>query len=666
MRRFVTEELDRQRPHLFLWVPVAIGCGIGTYFSLRMEPVLPVSMVGPLVVLALVLAIRMPGLPLRLVAVGACLFALGLSMASWRAHSVAAPVISGEFFGAVEGRVVHIDRSANNRVRLTLDRLVLYGVEPAATPARVRISLSKAAPTDRAGQRILVYARLAPPGGPVEPGGFDFRRFAWFRGLGGIGYALGPVLPSMTEEQGGAMIAVVRLRMFLSRLLQAQIPGTNGGFAAAILTGDRSGIDPAMLGDLRASNLAHLLAISGLHMGLLTGLFFAGTRLALAAVPRVALRVPAKKVAAVVGLMAGLGYLVLSGASIATQRAFVMAAVVFVAVLLDRPAFTLRGVALAALIILLLRPESLITAGFQMSFAATIGLVAAYDLLRRQTLWQRPTGRVARIARPVLLVAFTSAVAGAATAPFSAFHFNQIAQYGLLANVLAVPLMGTVIMPAAIIAIALSPLGLGGPAFWVAGQGIGLVLKVAGFVAGLEGALILVPSGPPVVLAVVTAGGLALAFLLGRARVVGVPVVVLGLLIWAAADRPDILIDPTARLAGVRTEAGRALTRARGAGYAANTWLENDGDGASQRTAAARPPAEVNGLRLWVVDGGAPVCGPGDILLLTAKAVAPNGPCVIFHPQGLALTGAAAIYGTDGRPAVVTSRDLTGIRLWAN
>ena len=661
--------LDQQRPHNFLWAPVMMGLGIATYFMLKFEPAIPHLAGTGLLFLVSVLAVLSRHVVVRLCLFAIAFFALGFCLATWRANSVAAPVLSKEYFGAVEGRVVGIDRSGSNRVRLTLDQVILYGLEPSDTPERVRISLSSTAPTNQAGERVLVYARLSGPNGPVEPTGFDFRRMAWFSRLGAIGYALGPVLPSLTPQEQDTTSRILRVRMDLSHALQNRIPGAEGGFATAILTGDRSAIVPENLADLRASNLAHLLAISGLHMGLLTGLVFAAVRFGLATLPRIALRYPIKKFGAIAALIAGLAYLVLSGASVATQRAYVMAVVVFVAVLLDRPAFTLRGVALAAMIILMLRPEALTSAGFQMSFAATIGLVTAFDGLRQLSWWKTPQTTIGKLSRPAIVIAFTSAVAGLATGPISAFHFNQVAQYGLLANILAVPVMGFVIMPAAICGILLSPVGLDAIPFWIAGQGIGLVLDIAHWVADLDGALILIPSGPNLALSLIVFGGLLLACIMGRAKALGMPVIVAGLGVWVMSDRPDVLIDPTARLAGVLTPEGRVLTRGRGAGFAASTWLENDGDPASQSAAFKRldhlPATRTAAMLLQA--GFAPdwasIC-PADTVTLAGKSAPPRGKCVVHSKSTMARTGSVAVWVKKDGLRVLTAADHIGQRLW--
>src|SRR5690606_25389684 len=196
---------------------------------------------------------------------------------------------------------------------------------------------------------------------------------------------------------------VAEVRDSLSRRLREVLPGRQGAIAAALIVGDRAAIDEADNEALRISSLAHLLAISGLHMAILTGLVFGVVRLGLAAVPWTAYRLPAKKVAAAAALLAGAVYLLLSGGTVATQRAFVMAAVALTAVLLDRPAISLRALALAAVLILAISPHSLLDAGFQMSFAATAALVAGYEALRRRRAGRErarsPRGRAARLAR---------------------------------------------------------------------------------------------------------------------------------------------------------------------------------------------------------------------------------------------------------------------------
>ena len=374
--------VDGQRGHLFPWAPVCLALGIGGYFSLPVEPTAQHWVMLGLALAALGI-IWAAGARHNVGLIALWLVLAGIALAGLRSHNVSDPVLSFRYYGANEGRVVTIDRSLSDRTRLTLDRVRLDRVSPAKTPGRVRVSLHgewEFAP--EAGAIIATTGHLSPPQGPAEPGGFDFQRQAWFRGLGAVGYTRSPVV-RLDYPGTGAGLWVYRLRLRISSAIQARLPGDGGAFAAAVTTGDRSAMRRETLNALRASNLAHLLAISGLHMGLLTGFVFGALRLGLAAIPPLALRWPVRKIAAVGALGAGAFYLALSGGNVATERAFIMVAVVLIAVLLERRALTLRAVALAALIVLLLRPEALIEPGFQMSFAATTALIAAFGALRR-------------------------------------------------------------------------------------------------------------------------------------------------------------------------------------------------------------------------------------------------------------------------------------------
>ncbi|PWE34283.1 competence protein [Maritimibacter sp. 55A14] len=670
---FAALALLRQRGRLFPWVPVMMACGIGFWFGLGREPepghYAAAAAAG---LCAALLALRV-GPAAAPIAAAVALAVLGFLLAGFRAHDVAAPVLGFRYYGPVEGRVVALDRSFSNRPRVTLDRVVLSRVDPDATPGRVRISLHGETGLDRAvpGARVITTAHLSPPSGPVEPGGFDFRRLAWFEGLGAVGYTRSPMLGLTAPAPDGWRPWVFALRMRLSEAIRAQLPGRSGGFAAAIVTGDRSAVESAVLEDLRASNLAHLLAISGLHMGLLTGFVFAGLRAGIALVPPLALRVPGKKLAAAAALPVAFAYLLISGASVATERAFIMVAVMLLAVLLDRRALTLRAVAMAAMLVLALRPESLVTAGFQMSFAATTALVAVFGALRN---WQqaRPEDawRMPRWLRPALAVLISSAVAGAATAPIAAVHFNQMSQYGLLANLASVPVMGMVVMPAAVLAFLLWPLGLAGPGFAAMGAGIDWILGVAHRVAGWEGAVIPVVKPGGAVLPLLAAGALVVVLWQGRLRLAGLLPVLLAATFWLGAERPEILISETGKLTGVMGSGGRVLSKPRGEGFAARSWLENDGDLAAQEDAATRrePPDPV----LAVFDGApepamlAAACA-AEALVLVPETVLDGADCaaVVVDKNHLRALGAIAAHRRDGGGYSFTgARPLAGDRLW--
>jgi competence protein ComEC len=670
-----------QRAHLMLWVPVFFGAGIGFYFSLPVEPEWwSLAVAATVVAIAGATAIQVAALRPMLLLV--MMIGAGLIAGSLRSNLVEAPVLPRSMTVALEGRIIGLDRSSGDRPRLLLDEVVIHGLEPVQTPTRVRVSVDETTPPDALvpGQRVIGQARLSPPAAPAEPGGFDFRRLAWFSQLGAVGYSNTPLVEAAAPERGGTAVMLLRARLDLSRRIQDAMPGVNGGFASAILTGDRSGVDLAALADLRATNLAHLLAISGLHMGLLTGFVFALFRYGLALVPSAALNLPVKKIAAVVALAAGAAYLLLSGANVATQRAFVMTAVVLIAVMIDRPAITLRSVALAAMIVLVIRPESLTEAGFQMSFAATTALIASFEWLKGQGWWRETQGPSWRFVRPIIGVSATSLIAGLATAPISAFHFNMMSQYGLLANVLAVPAMGFLVMPAAVLAGLGGLVGVAGPALWAMDAGIGYILTVASFIGSLEGTVRAIPAGHPASLPLIAIGGLILVLWIGKARAFGVLPILGGLALWATMERPPILIAEDGRLFGVMTHAGRALNSERGNGFVASNWLGNDGDAADQADAAARgailrsrgrAEIEVDGLGPLVYRGSQTPdetdlleCRDAAILIAPNWRQDPPGPCFFIGAERLRQEGALAITLSSGELLVEGARSRNRARPW--
>lgn len=662
------DALAAARGHLFPLVPVALGLGIAAYFVLPREPSpAEFRMALALAVLGAAFWLRGPeaGQP---VAVLAMLLAGGFVLAAVRADQVAAPVLGFRYYGPIEGRVVEIDRSASDRMRLTLDQVVLERMDPARTPARVRVSLTTPQPDLRPepGMRVMMTGHLSPPGRPVEPGGFDFRRLAWFEGLGAIGYTRDPVMVA-APATGGWDMALHRLRMRLSQGVQAAIPGNAGAFAAAVTTGDRSGISAEVNQNMRDSNLSHILSISGMHMAMLAGFVFFVIRGGVALIPWLALRWPAKKAAALVAIAAATFYYALSGRDVATERSYIMVAMMLVAVLFDRRALSLRSVALAGTVVLLLRPEALTHAGFQMSFAATVGLVAAFGWISGV---RRPwPGWVDALAMAV----FSSFVAGMATLPFSAAIFNRMAEYGLAANLLASPAMAFLVMPGAVIAALLAPLGLAGPALWVVGLGSEWVLTVARVVAGLEGAVSSVVTPPAVVLPLMTVAGIWGVLVPGRARWLGLPLLLAAVGLWMTAERPGLLISESGGLSGLMTEGARALSKPKGDSFAATAWLQSDGDMARPDQAARRPGMmrEKGAVRFTyagqevvhltgrgAAERAAAECRPGRIVITSVSAE--GGDCLMLDAERLKETGAVAFYGKRMASVAATQGD----RLW--
>ncbi|WP_299650927.1 ComEC/Rec2 family competence protein [uncultured Jannaschia sp.] len=665
----LTTELQGLRGHRLPWVALTFGFGIGVYFALPLEPDRSVAWTMGVACGACAVLAWMGRGGAGFIALLAAILIAGVLAAQLRTNLVAGPVLGWRYYGAVEGRIVEIDRSASGAVRLTLDRVRLDRMGPAETPRRVRVSLQdETGVTPKPGLRVMTTAHLSPPAGPTEPGGFDFQRHAWFLKLGAIGYGRVPLLLA-EAPRGGSALWIARLRAHVGENLRDRLPGQVGEVAAAITTGDRSGLTAEVTEALRASNLAHLLAISGLHMGLLVGFVFWAVRGGLALVPPLALNYPTREWAAAIALPFALFYLFLSGGTVATQRAFVMAAVMLGAILLGARALSIRSVAIAAIAVLLWRPESLTGPGFQMSFAATGALVVVFNAISRRQAGSWLRGWKGAI----LSLLLSSIVAGAATGPFAALHFNRVGQFGVLANMLAVPMMGMAVMPLLLVGLLLMPLGLETLPLMVAGWGIEWILEVARRVAELPGAVRPIPAPDWRVLPVLGLGMAMLAAARGwGTRGVAITLLGLSVILWTRAPRPEILISDDARLVGVMSPAGRWLSRDSGAGFVAESWLENDGDPVSQAEAAARPTIVDPTLpEIHVARGkrdlpaAIAACQRGN-WIVSANPVtdAPVG-CTVFDQETMRDTGAVATSrDASGYMTITTAKEVQGMRPW--
>ncbi|MBM3582981.1 MAG: ComEC family competence protein [Alphaproteobacteria bacterium] len=675
--------LAAQRERWPLWLPVALGVGVGAYFAPTSEPP---PWLGA-VLLAASVAVGAFGWPresLRPLFVAGAAAALGFALAQVHAGLVDAPVVPNRERPAwVTGTVVYAEPWKSG-VRLLLDRLTIERLTPEATPARVRVvaqgwRMEPPAP----GTRIGILTVLAPPAGPVAPGAFDYRRQAFFERLGGTGYALGAgTILAPPDHEASLARRLAALRSDLSNRIRAALPGPTGAVAAALLTGERAAIPETVNQAMRDSGLFHLLSISGLHLSLVAGFVFAIVRAGLALIEPVMLRFPIKKWAALVAIAATALYLGLSGASVPTQRAFLMTTIALVAVVLDRSPFSMRLVAVAAAAVLIGAPESLLGASFQLSFAAVVALIAVYEVAGERGWFARARGGWRRwIVVWSAGLALSSLVAGAATGAIAAYHFNRITLWGVASNMFAVPVTGVWVMPWGMAALLLVPFGLERLALVPMGWGIDAILTLADEVASWPLAAFTVPVAPFVSLLAVTLGGLWLCLWRGRVRWLGLVGFAAAGLAWAAAEPPDALVDAEARTAALRAPDGRyALAPGRGARQATETWLRQVG----QSTWA--PWAEPGAPTAWMtcdalgclarLEHGtiavvrdplalAEDCQAADVLILLGVEghARCSGPTVI-DGRFAARAGATAIWLEADGPRLVTVAETRGERLW--
>lgn len=556
--------LAAQRDRWILWLGPAVIAGAAIWLLSPRDP--PIWAAPAIVAASSGLAILFAAWPssrpegwgarLRAMVAGLALVvaaaSAGAVAAQIRAALAVAPRLAAPLDGVrLEGWV--IERLGGERPRLLIRVRSLEGI--AAPPLYVRVSTGRQTALG-AGRAINCRVSLRAPDGPLAPGAYDFARRAFFERLGGVGYAQGPCrpapLPPPADVLFRAQLFVGAVRADLSAIIQEAAPGRGGAIAAALIAGDEGAVDPDTNSTLRDSGIGHLLSVSGLHMGVVGGLVFAALLWIAAIVPPLALRVPAKKIAAAGALATLAFYLVISGSSVPAIRSFIMAAVAFIAVLIDRPALTMRGLALAAILVTLVFPESVLEAGFQMSFAATAALVAALEVQRGRAPHALPSpgpfiGGLQNLGRLGAGALATSFIAGLATDPFALFHFQRFALYGLAANLAIAPIVSFIVAPAAAIAAIAAPFGLADGPLAVLAWSLDLVAKVGDAFGARPEAVLTLPRPPDLFLPLAVMGIAWACLWRGVLRLGGLVWVAAALAIYIAAPNPVLAFDTDLR-----------------------------------------------------------------------------------------------------------------------
>jgi competence protein ComEC len=524
--------------------PLGVMLGAGGYVWSPVEPEGWWLWLGVGVgALAVALTRRRAGGLLSFLAIFSLCLGVGALAGKVRAASVASPVLAREIGPVrVEGVVAEIDASDTSR-RLRIEVRAIEGLQPAQTPKFIRIA-HRAEITVGPGRNVSCLAVLSPPPRPVVPGDYEFHRDAWFRQLGGVGFAAGTCRPLPQPATADARQAVERWigaarRGIAEHVNEAAGPG-GGGMSAAMVVGDRSFLSAEDSDALRDSGLAHLLSISGVHMVLAGGIFFFLIRLVWPLWEGLALRVPAVKAAALGAIIAVTLYFAISGASVATQRAFVMAIIAFGAKLFDRPAISLRSLAVALVAVVLLQPESVATPGFQMSFGASAALIALYEIWpKMETSIGR--GLFARVGGWIIGAVATSVAASAATMPFALHHFDRTAVMSVVANIVSTPIVSLWTTPAAAGAVLAAPFGWDEPFLWLMGKSLEVVLWVARWCAAFDPPIDM-PRLPVAGLALASGALLAFCVLRGPARLVALAPLAGAVGLWVTAPRTAALV----------------------------------------------------------------------------------------------------------------------------
>lgn len=655
---------------------IAFAVGITAYFAWPTEP-------SPVVGLALIFMIvlllwRIPSVWSGALITVAIMLA-GFTWSSIHTQIVSPHPVNMEQRLAIEGWVSAIDTRGSMR-RLQINVVNSDPIPRTGLPKRVRIRVGRNFPVFEIGDGIVVDTVISPMPGPAIPNGYDPGRRAFFDGLAGTGFAISAGRKTEVNlsfrEKLSARIEISRRR--ISERVLASAPKNTGGLQAALLTGIRDHIPEEHTKSLRASGLAHILAISGLHMGMVAfGIYVVGA-IALAAIDQLARARDVRKLAAIIGIVAATAYLGLSGASVATQRAYIMVCIAFLAVLLDRRVISLRSVAVAALLTLTIRPEALLSVGFQMSFAAVAAMVVIFRAWQDRWPRQKSQGFRGRVQAFYGSLFGTSLVAGFATGVFALLHFGRLANYGLIANMAAMTVFPAV-MALGIISLLLMPIGLETIPLMMMSRLIEFMLIVAAWVSELPGAVATVKASQPWVIGLY---GLGFAFVcLSRrwAVMAGIAGMVIATFFWTYSPIYDLRITDDGRVSLIaNNQAVTSSLRAdrygrdqfsRASGTPAIEWSNYRDDFAKCDALACR--FTVNQLIVTVIEAPSEVpqaCLDSDIVVLASR---PSGPVarrackvMLLDSRMLMKSGGYHIQSSAPIKVVPILSERRGRRLW--
>ena len=560
MLKFITESWQEDKTRRKLWFTVLFGLGIAIYFSLKSEPSkwLTLGLIEGLILLAVIFRHH-----INILKLFACLaivlsgFTLVQIKAIWLAEN--ASILPEEKF-YFKGKIEKIDTNYQGRKRFILSDVKDF--KGKHYKGKYRITQRTKNDDANIGDCVEMVGKIMPLSKAVMVGGYQFDRKGFFEGLKGTGFAESRWFKIDCENKSkfdfNALIS--NLRKNISKHIKETLPKDEASIATAIIAGERGEINEKQYENYRNSGLAHFLSISGLHISMLAGLMFFLIRFVLSLIPSIALRFDTKKIAAVFAIVISFFYLLISGQAIPAQRAFIMTFIVLLGVLLNRRAISMQTICLAGFIVLALSPQVLVSASFQMSFAAVMGLVAFYEKTSKAITEFLNVGIFHRYIRIVILyilgVVVSDFIASLMTLPFAVYHFNIIASYTTLGNFLAGPIIGIIIMPMVLLSMLFMPFGLDKIFLQALGFGINLVNQITEYVSSLPNAALYVPSMPHWGLMLIVIGGLWLMLWQAKWKYFGIIGIVLGLLSIMTTDTPDIIIGPQAKAVAFKNPQG--------------------------------------------------------------------------------------------------------------
>ena len=409
-------------------------------------------------------------------------------------------------------------------------------------PKKISLLVRKTNKNIEIGDIIKVKTLLQPFEKTDNINSFNFSRNNYFKQIGGSGFAISNI-KILEKNLKSKQQRINFWRFKIAEKINKNFNKNEAAILNALLLGVRDFIEPNLMQNIRNSGLAHLIAISGLHLTLASLIFFIFFRFLLSRSEFFTLHFNIKKIAAILAIISGFSYLIIAGTPISALRAFFMILVIFLGILFDRNSNPLRSLACAALILLIINPTIIFSISFQMSFLAILALITFYNLIKEYLPENENPNILQKFIYYFLGVIFSSLIAQIALAPLTIYYFNNYALLGILANLIAVPLTSFVIMPLAFIYLFLSFFNLEIITIYPLDFALKQIIKTANYVSNFEFSNLKISLISTTSLVTILIGFLWLALWQEKWRNYGLVVIILGILLAYKTPIPNLIID---------------------------------------------------------------------------------------------------------------------------
>ncbi|MDR1561019.1 MAG: ComEC family competence protein, partial [Holosporaceae bacterium] len=525
IKQFFDDFYEIEKYNLPNFIPIGIGIGIYLYFTLDNEPNFCLNVFFFFTMLILSVFKKMRVWPLY-----ALLFiSLGFFVSQIRTKTIDTFMLSEKINGPISfiATVESCEKTEKGVVFIVDDIHIL-------SKSIIKRKLDKLHLTWRGkkaicsgkdyipGARVLFRVIISPIPPQTFPGEYDFRKQQYFKKISARGFIIKQ--PKILEDQTRTSfgLLVEQLRHNINKKIERFLSKDIAAIAEALMTGNKSGISKEVRKNFVNSGTAHILAISGLHMGIIGFFIFCFFRLLFCCFPKISKFYDVKKISAIISWCVVLLYLYISGSSIPSIRAFIMHTLIIIAVLLDRVAITMRSVAIAATAIMILSPEAILFPSFQMSFGAVIAIVAFYE----------HSWNFSGFFRTLCSTVATTIVATIPTSMFSIYVFNQLTLNSILANIASIPLMSFFIMPIAVIALFCMTFDCSKPFIILMGYGVDLLMKISEYTAQLPGSFFVMHTPSSWIMAILIFSGLLLTLVHHKIRFTGLVGIAIGVIAY--------------------------------------------------------------------------------------------------------------------------------------